>query len=108
MVTSHESVPRQLTLWRRLTLECVLVFHGVIAAGWWWLTPGGFPLGHVRFWLNRVWPLTLLLIAVLGIWALARSRHSVLKMTLLSLATLWFSCATAARIVFPGSAPSLW
>ena len=86
----------------------MLVFHGVIAAGWWWLTPGGFPLGHVRFWLNRVWPLTLLLIAVLGIWALARSRHSVLKMTLLSLAALWFSCATAARIVFPLSAPSLW
>ncbi|MFM9962765.1 MAG: hypothetical protein ACKV2Q_16265 [Planctomycetaceae bacterium] len=93
---------------KRLAVECVLAFHGIVAAAWWWLTPGGFPLGHSRFWMNRVWPLVLLAIAVLGVWALARRRYSTLKLTLLSVAAMWIAFATSARIVFPVSAPGLW
>lgn len=108
MMSCMEPEQCRLSHWRRLTYECVLAFHGVIAAGWWWLTPGGFSVGHVRFWLNRVWPLALLAIAVFGIWTLARRRHSALTMTLLILAVLWLSFAISARIVFPVTAPRLW
>lgn len=101
---SEAPLPR----WRRLTSEFILVFHGVVASAWWWLTPGGFPPGHARFWMNRVWPLALLAIAVLGIWELACRRHSSLKLALLSLAAIWVAGAVSARVVFPVTAPRLW
>ena len=98
----------ELSRFRRLMTESVLAFHGVSAIGWWWLTPGGFSLGHARFWLNRVWPLAVLAIAVFGVWTLARRRYSSLKLTLLSLAVMWMAGATSARLVFPMTAPGLW
>ncbi len=107
MNVSPQADQTELPRWLRLTLECVLVFHGVVATGWMWLTPGGFSLVHARFWMNRVWPLVLLAIAVFGVWALARRCYSTLKLTLLSLATIWISLSISARIVFPVSASGL-
>ena len=108
MVNCQEHRQSQLPRWRRLTSECVLAFHGVVATAWWWLTPGGFSLGHSRFWMNRVWPLALLAIAVFGIWAVARRRHSLLKLALLSLAVMWLAGAISARLMFPLTASELW
>lgn len=93
---------------RRLMAECLLVFHGLMALGWWWLTPGGFPLEHSRFWLNRIWSLGVLGVAVFGIVALARKRHFGMKVAMLILAAMWIGAAVTSWIVFPVSAAAWW
>ncbi len=108
MTAQSHPEPRSLPLWHRLSVELVLTVHGVGAGGWWWLTPGGFPLEHSRFWLNRICPFAVLGVAVFGIVALARKRHLVLKIALLILAAMWSGAAISSRIVFPVSASAWW
>ena len=45
--------------WRIFWL-LVLGLHAAAASAWWWLTPGGFPVAHPRFWSNGVAPLVVL------------------------------------------------
>lgn len=58
---------------------------------WGWLMPGGFPVGHPRFWLNQVLPPLAVVGAGLGVVALLRpwtalARLSTLMLVLASLA----------------------
>ena len=93
---------------KRITAEIVLVAHGIGAVGWWWLTPGGFPLNHSRFWLNQVWPIVQFAIAVIGLVALARRKPELLTLILLACAMMWIACVDSARLVFPITTGKLW
>jgi hypothetical protein len=66
---------------------------GVVGLSWlvWgWLSPGGFPLGHPRFWINRAAPLS---VSVLAIVALV-----LLRMRIRSPAALVLTWAAAASL----------
>ncbi len=80
-----------------------LALHGIGACAWLWLMPGGFPLTHPRFLLNRVLP-GALLVAVCGA-AFDPIRRSTV---LIGLAACWASASIAARASFPISASRLW
>jgi hypothetical protein len=92
----------------RLLLSCVFTAHLVCAAAWWWLMPGGFPLSHPRFWVNRVLPLAVLALGGAYVWARYRTRDDVLRALGLALAAFWAAAAVSARVTFPVTFNLLW
>jgi hypothetical protein len=86
--------------WRLFWL-LVLSFHAVAAAGWWWLTPGGFPFAHPRFWSNSVAPVVVLAVVVAAIRAARRERLDALRASLAAFPAAWGAGAVAIRIIFP-------
>lgn len=85
----------------------VLLMHLVAAAGWWWAMPGGFPVGHERFLANRMFPIVIGAMALVGLLALLR-RHRAAGIVLLAIAVIWVSAAVTGRIIFPISARRFW
>src|SRR5258706_15243540 len=86
----------------RLFWLAVLTAHGTAAVAWWWLMPGGFPVGHPRFWGNEALPVLVLgmVVAVrFGIWGKERVRNSVLA----TFPMFWLAVGVGGRVVFPGS-----
>src|SRR5688572_21151994 len=92
----------------RLLLSCVVTVHLVLAAAWWWLMPGGFPLSHPRFWVNRVLPPVVLALAGAYVWARYRRRDDVLRLLGLTIAAFWMAAAVSGRITFPITLNVLW
>lgn len=84
-----------------LLAEGVFVCHGFFAIAWWWLVPGGFPLGHVRFWANVIWPAAMLALCVVGFWYTARRRDAWCKACLLALAVAALAAAVTSIAIFP-------
>jgi hypothetical protein len=87
----------------RLFWLAILTGHATAAVAWWWLLPGGFSVGHPRFWVNEVLPV-LGVAMVVGLrtwaWEKARLRNSALAM----FPAFWLCVAVAARVIFPQSA----
>lgn len=92
----------------RLWCECYLAGILVGAAFWWWLMPGGFPLGHSRFWLNSVMPLGMVIVAVLALVGMLRRRYRLAGCVLLGAAAAWGAIAVYGRIQFPISLGGKW
>jgi hypothetical protein len=88
----------------------VLTLHAVGAAAWWWLTPGGFPLSHPRFWVNRVFPLIIFLAAITARLAPRRfkSIESLRIAILAGFPMLWIVASTSSVIKFPDTFAELW
>lgn len=86
---------------RRILAEVVLIGHAAFALGWWWLMPRGFAIGHIRFWMNEVWPLALLFVSLAGVWSLVRRRPDWTKVCLLSLGIVALSTTVTASLTFP-------
>jgi hypothetical protein len=84
----------------------ILAAHGTGAAAWWWLLPGGFPVGHPRFWVNQVLP-WVVLVLVVGIRFFWWERAAVRQRVFAGFAVFWIGVAVAARVVFPVSA-AVW
>jgi hypothetical protein len=80
----------------------LLTAHGTAAVAWWWLLPGGFPMGHPRFWVNEALPVLVLAMVVairFAVWEKQRVRNSLLAM----FPVFWLAVAIAGRIIFPQS-----
>ena len=92
----------------RLFLPCVFTAHLVLAAAWWWLMPGGFPLAHARFWVNRMLPIAVIALVTTYLWARYRKRDGVLRVLAVALAAFWLAAAVSARIAFPVTMRWLW
>ncbi len=85
----------------RLFWLLVLALHAVVASAWWWLTPGGFPVSHPRFWSHRVAPLVVLAVVVVAVVAARRHRYGLLLNALLAFPVAWAAAALSCRVVFP-------
>lgn len=86
----------------RLFWLAVLTAHGTAAVAWWWLMPGGFPMGHPRFWVNEALPVFVLAMVVavrFWVWGKERVRNSILAM----FPVFWLAVAIGGRVVFPES-----
>ena len=88
------------TPWRLFWL-LVIAGHAVAAAAWWWLSPGGFPLWHPRFWVNRVLPLAVLAVVTTAVVASRRHRLDMLLPILIAFPAAWGAAALVARVLFP-------
>ena len=86
----------------------ILVIHIVGAGAWWWLLPGGFPVGHPRFWSNQVLPLAMLLVGLVGLWAFRSKRHKTFLAALYVFPSGWLAAALSSRVIFPISARGWW
>lgn len=89
------------TVIKRLATSIMLAGNATFAIGWWWLMPGGFPVGHVRFWMNAVWPIVLLLISVVGLTALFLRRADWTKACVTMLGCMVLSITITAPLIFP-------
>jgi len=92
----------------RLFWLAILLGHAMLAVLWWWLQPGGFPLGHPRFWSNGVAPIGALVVALLALWALHRERIEALWLLLPVFPAAWSAVAVTARVLFPVSLAWKW
>ena len=92
----------------RVLWRIILTGHAAAAAGWMWMMPGGFPIGHARFWANRGLPLLVIVACVAGAWAGWRRRDALLRDFVLGVPMWWASAAVVGRVVFPISARWLW
>src|ERR1017187_10577603 len=94
-------------LWRFFWLT-VLVGHGLLAVLWWWFQPGGFGIGHPRFWSNRVGPIVVLALSTASLWALHRGQTGMVRLLLPMWPPAWAAAALTARFLFPISLAWLW
>jgi hypothetical protein len=79
----------------------VLIGHGVVAAAWWAMMPGGFAVDHPRFWVNQVAPPAMILLCAAVIFAGYRERYGVVRAAIVMLAAMWLAIAISARTTFP-------
>jgi len=92
----------------RILWRIILTGHAAAAAGWMWMMPGGFPIGHARWWANRALPLLVIVACVVGAWAGWRRKDVLLRHFALGVPIAWLAAAVAGRIVFPISARWVW
>ena len=86
---------------QRIALECLFAVHGVGAVGYWWMTPGGFPTWHARFWSNRDLRIAMLAALVAIIVPLSLPRIERVHLLSVSVAGMWIGASALARFVFP-------
>jgi len=86
-------------LWR-----LVIYLHLAPAAFWWWLMPGGFPLGHPRFWTNAVFPVVAIAICLAGLWAGRRANPLLLAVLSVTIPAFWLAATASACLLYPVSA----
>jgi hypothetical protein len=86
----------------------VLVLHLIGAGLWWWLQPGGFPLSHPRFWVNRVAPLVVVVWAAASLEALHHGRFSRLALWLPAWMGFWYGLALGGFVAFPVTLGRAW
>ena len=96
-------MPRVVFLFWRV----VLAAHAAAAAAWFWLMPGGFPIGHVRFWANRVVPVGCFVVALAGLFAAWRGRMAILRLIIVAFPAAWLAMGATMAIVFPVSGRAL-
>ena len=94
-------------VWRLFWLT-VLVGHVVLSGAWWWLEPGGFRVGHPRFWANSVAPIFGLALSLGSLAALRFESWWVLRLLLSVWPAAWAGSALAGRLVFPITLGYLW
>lgn len=91
----------------RFSATTILVTHGMAALAWLWFMPGGFPIGHSRFWTNRVAPVVVVMIVITAIVARARKHSDVFQLLALTVPFAWLGAAVSGIITFPISARSI-
>jgi len=82
----------------------IFVAHATGAVAWWWMMPGGFPLDHPRFWVNRVLPWVVLGTAVVGRLALRKRHERCYQSAAVACTVLWTAATIAGVLAFPRSA----
>jgi hypothetical protein len=87
-----------------ITRILVLLFamlQVLAAAGVWWLMPGGFPVDHPRFWVNRVLPVTVAAFAIAVIVLAYRKQWRTVTALLLCTPITMLAAAISGAAVFP-------
>jgi hypothetical protein len=92
----------------RSFVDLALAGHLAAAAGYWWLSPKGFPLDTSRFWLNSVMPVLLIAVACAGLIGMHKSRWLAAAAVVLFFAWAWCAGAIFGRIIFPISLRGTW
>ena len=92
----------------RLGWRVVLAAHAAVAAAWVWMMPGGFPVGHARWWANRALPLVAIAACVVGLVGAWRRKDALLRLVALGVAVAWLAAAVAGRVFFPLSGWLVW
>ncbi|MBC8106666.1 MAG: hypothetical protein H7Z14_08770 [Anaerolineae bacterium] len=82
----------------------IVTAHAFAAAVWMIFMPGGFAIGHPRFWTNRVGPMLVLLIAIGVLLARVMKRPQLAQHLVLIFPLAWLGAAISGIIVFPISA----
>jgi hypothetical protein len=92
----------------RVVVNVSLGLHLAAAAGYWWLSPKGFPLESSRFWMNSVLPIVLVVVAGIGLIGTHRNQWHVAAATVLCFASAWCAGAISGRVLFPSSLRGIW
>jgi hypothetical protein len=104
-----EAVPEKLAArLLRLFWLVVLVAHALLAAAWWYLEPGGFGVGHPRYWANQVAPVLVLGLAIASLAAMRVNSGTALRRLLPTWPAAWAAAAVAGRVLFPITLEWLW
>lgn len=85
----------------RIFVLLFLALHALAAVGVWWAMPGGFPVGHPRFWANRVAPAFVLAYAIVIFIAGRRRRWRTVAALLLLSPIAWIGAAIGGLAAFP-------
>jgi hypothetical protein len=89
---------------RDLLWRIVLYTHLVAAVMWWWMMPGGFPVSHLRFWTNEVYPLLAAAVCLACLFA-ERRRYAIARVsTAATIPAFWIAATATAAITYPQSA----
>ncbi|CAN5663725.1 hypothetical protein BH09PLA1_BH09PLA1_09730 [soil metagenome] len=91
-------------LFGRLSSLTILTAHAFIASTWLVVMPGGFAIGHSRFWTNRAAPLLVLAICIAALSARALKWNRLLQHLVLIVPLAWTGAAISGIIAFPISA----
>ncbi len=86
-------------------VDLALAGHLAAAAGYWWLSPKGFPLDSSRFWLNSVLPIFLVAAGLIG---MHKGKWPIAAAVVLFFASAWCAGAIFGRIIFPISLRGVW
>ncbi len=98
--SAGDAVHPGIRLVRALSALC---FGGgaLLAVAWWFLTPKGFPVTHVRFWANSVFPPAFAAACLLGVVAALRTRDAALKCILMAFGAMLVVSGVVAKCLFP-------
>lgn len=73
------------------------------AISWWWVSPGGFPPVHIRFWSNAIIPVGVAGLSVLGLLSVTKFLPWLLSPLSLFFGAALGSGSLVAAILFPDS-----
>jgi hypothetical protein len=76
-------------------------------AAYWWFSPKGFPVDHVRFWLNSVLPVAIVVLCTIMIF-IHRRRRAWTGLAILCLALGGGAATIAGSVLFPASLRGFW
>jgi len=104
------SIPHETLATSGIRLAWLAVFagHGAVFAMWWWVSPGGFGLTHIRFWSNRGVPVVVVIAAGCGAVAALARRRDIWPWLAAPFAGMWASAAVSSKVLFPISAGHRW
>jgi len=91
---------------RSVFWSAVFTAHLLLALGWWWVMPAGFPVDHPRFFANTGFPLLVGVLAVLGLAGQIGRQFHVVQFCATVLATFWTAAGMAALVLYPASRKS--
>jgi hypothetical protein len=91
---------------RHLAWSAILAAHATLAAGAWWMLPGGFPLSHPRFWVNRMIPILIVAVAILARWAGGKRQWGLALRPVFP--AIWLGAVVTSVVVFPVTFRLLW
>ena len=84
----------------------ILTCAALVAGAWWHLMPQGFPMGHLRFWVNTAFPLVYMLGYVTYIAMLMKGSYGLKKVMAWGFTAFIVVAAILLNIVFPASSQS--
>jgi hypothetical protein len=91
----------------RVAVQVLLGLQAVAATAWWWASPGGFPIGHLKFWANAVVPVVIVLAVGFALWSLWTKKQQRISAALAAFAVFSLVGVTTTAILFPHSARRL-
>lgn len=86
----------------------IVAGHALGAIGWWFLMPGGFPVGHPRFWINGALPLVGLGVVAVVIAGARKGWPRPLLAGLASFPGFWIAAGVGLRLAFPSTFERFW
>ena len=75
--------------------------YGMAFAGWWYVSPKGFPLELPRFWTNAVIPPVVILAYCAGLWGVVRKNCFLLKTLFTTLTVATISVVVTSQLLYP-------